>query len=257
MSKTVLITRPEGLYGGATQLASKIEELGFRSLVLPVLRCEPIELSAHEESLVRDFIAGGDGWVTFLSPTAVYIFRQVCEERSLRVDIPRSIKCAVQGTGTADALERCFGRRADFMPSVSVAEDFGCEFARELRKQSRVLVPQSADGRDVLAPFLRSKGHEVHSLNLYHTREVPLSPETLVLIERQDPTESVIVFMSPSAVRATVKAVAQQRSLLERIPVVSVGPITSQAVKAAGLRIAAEASSHSEEGIIEALLGFR
>lgn len=253
MAKTVVITRPIGMSDGARDLSARVKDLGLCSLQLPVLRCELLALSVDEHEALREFITQGRGWIAFLSPNSVHAFRQLCEEHLRGFVVPPSLKFAVQGSGTADALLSCFGRRPDFLPTVFVAEEFGEEFARETRQRERVLVPQSADGRDLLAPLLRTKGFDVVSLATYRTREVSLSLEDSAAFEGLDPSTSVIVFMSPSAVRATVKALAHQRPRLEAIPLISVGPITTQAVKEAGLRVTAEATAHSEEGVIEAL----
>lgn len=253
MTKTVVITRPDGISEGARELSAKVEALGLSPLHVSVLRCEVVDLSADEERLLRDFIAEGRGWIAFLSPNSVHAFRHICEQRLSGLVVPSSIKFAVQGSGTADALQSCFGRRPDFVPTVFVAEEFGEEFARATGQPESVLVPQSADGRDILAPLLRSKGLHVISLDTYRTSEVSLSSEDRAAFERLEPRESVLVFMSPSAVRATVRALAHQRPLLEAMSVISVGPITTQAVKQAGLKVAVEATTHSEEGVIEAL----
>ncbi len=255
MKKTVVITRPEGDYGGASALAEKAEELGLRAFMLPVLRCEPMALAADELRSIRAFIAEGRGWIAFLSPSAVHLFRRLCVEQLGGVAVPLSVQFAVQGNGTADALDACFDRRPDFVPTVFVAEEFGAEFARQVRTPQKVLVPQSADGRDILAPLLRAHGFNVVSAGTYCTREVGLSSEVVSAFEQLGPTTTAIVFMSPSAVRATTNALVAQRSLLEAIPVISVGPITTQVAKEAGLRVAVEATPHSEEGVIEALRG--
>jgi uroporphyrinogen-III synthase len=253
MTRTVVITRPGGLHEGVREFSAKVHELGLLSLHLSVLRCELLKISAAEERFLRDFIVEGAGWIAFLSPNSVQAFRSVCEERLRGLVVPASIKLAVQGSGTADALQSCFGRRADFMPSVFVAEEFGEEFAREVRPNGKVLIPQSADGRDILAPLLRSKGFDVISLDTYRTSEASLSNAERAAFERLEPRDTVMVFMSPSAVRATVKALSPERQLLDLLSVISVGPITTQAAKEAGLTVALEAMPHSEEGVIEAL----
>lgn len=253
MIKTVVITRPSGISDGARELSAKVEALGLFPLHVSVLRCEVVELAADEKQLLRDFVAEGRGWIAFLSPSSVHAFRHICEQRLSGLVIPPSIKVAAQGSGTADALQSCFGRHPDFVPSVFVAEEFGEEFARETSQSESVLVPQSAEGRDILAPLLRSKGFDVVSLDTYRMCEVPLSSEDRSAFEKLKPRDSVLVFMSPSAVRATVRALAHQRPLLEAMSVISVGPITTQAVKQAGLKVAVEATTHSEEGVIEAL----
>jgi uroporphyrinogen-III synthase len=65
------------------------------------------------------------------------------------------------------------------------------------------------------------------------------------------PNESTaVVFMSPSAVKAAMKA-AGDVIRLKRI--VSVGPITSKEIRAHGLSVWAEAREHSEDGVLEVL----
>jgi uroporphyrinogen-III synthase len=58
--------------------------------------------------------------------------------------------------------------------------------------------------------------------------------------------------MSPSAVRA---AVQQAGDALIGKRILSVGPITTQAIRKAGLSLWREAREHSEEGVLEALSG--
>ena len=64
---------------------------------------------------------------------------------------------------------------------------------------------------------------------------------------------SYIIFMSPSAVRAVARAFKDERTTLEALRIVSVGPITSQAVRESGLEVFAEAIEHSEDGVIAEL----
>ena len=64
---------------------------------------------------------------------------------------------------------------------------------------------------------------------------------------------SYIIFMSPSAVRAVARAFKDYRPALEALRIVSVGPITSQAVRESGLEVFAEAIEHSEDGVIAEL----
>ena len=69
-------------------------------------------------------------------------------------------------------------------------------------------------------------------------RTVPLSPEP--------PDGDVVVLASASAARAF-------GSLGAPIPVVSIGPQTSAAARAAGLDVIAEAASHDLDGLVAAV----
>jgi uroporphyrinogen III methyltransferase / synthase len=61
-----------------------------------------------------------------------------------------------------------------------------------------------------------------------------------------------ITFTSSSTVRNFVEALPDD--LAPRARVVSIGPVTSQAAREAGLTVAVEASRHDVDGLVEALL---
>jgi uroporphyrinogen-III synthase len=252
--KTVVITRPIGAYGGAAELSAAVESMGISPFILPVLRCEPIKLTSEMELVVRRLLEQRDTWIAFLSPTAVQVFRDICGDRQT---LFQSIKIAVQGTGTLEAVKSCFGRGADFTPSHFVAEVFAEEFAQsfgeELKGAGSVLVPQSADGRDVLGPALRAHGISVQSVSTFRTLKLDLAEGIVSQFKALDVDSTVVVFMSPSAVRATVTGLASCEQHLRQLRVLSVGPITSQAVRETGLSVAFEATEHSVAGVLEAL----
>jgi len=157
---------------------------------------------------------------------------------------------AAQGSGTADALVECFGRRPNFVPSVFVAEEFARELALRLTKEQMVIVPQSADGRDVFAPTLLTLGRQAIGIKTYRLGPEPITAETLAAYRRFVNPEAAIIFMSPSAAAAAASAIGLT---LGTDKVVSVGPITSQALKKAGFPVWREAQEHSEEGVLAAL----
>lgn len=251
MGKTVVITRPQGPHEGARNLARKIEARGFTSFELPVLSCETIEPSTESLQLIQTTLASRPLWIAFLSPTAVCAFRELRERYFPNVEIASKVFFAAQGTGTAQAVRECFGRKPDFIPSVFVAEEFANEFARRISDE-RVLVPQSAEGRDVLVPTLLRLGKKAASFNLYCLRRRELEAEIKRAFSALDNDTTFVVFMSPSAVRAAVEEVGVD---LKGKKIVSVGPITSSALRKAGLSVWREAVEHSEDGVLQALEG--
>jgi uroporphyrinogen III methyltransferase/synthase len=160
---------------------------------------------------------------------------------------------AVQGRGTGGAVAKLFGREPGFTPTVFVAEDFAREFMQRLRSEDRILVAQSADGRDVVAPYLTEKGLDVTVLRTYETVAI-VPPHSLVdELVGGVPDETIFVFMSPSAVQATVRALGSRVEFLAESKIISVGPITSQAIRIAGFSQFREASEYSEEGVMALL----
>jgi uroporphyrinogen-III synthase len=149
-------------------------------------------------------------------------------------------------------VRECFGRAPDFIPTVFVAEEFAREFAGRLRSDQSVIVPQSADGRDLFAPTLGSLGFQAHGIETYQLKPEHITTEALATYRSFVDAETVVIFMSPSAVRAAVGVFGAS---LGTDKVVSVGPITSQALKSAGLPVWQEAREHSETGVVAVLQG--
>ncbi len=250
---TVIITRPEGTYAGADRLRDRVEQLGFRALVLPILRVEQLSLTPLAKELVRKALAAPHQWISFLSPSAVFVFKNVLERMIKSTEIPETILIAAQGKGTAEAIQACFGRRPDFLPTIFVAEEFANQLADFMSEDSVVFVPQSADGRDVFGPILRARGFTVDSIDTYCLVDAPLAEELWAKVRNLRGLDPYIVFMSPSAVRATVRLFKDERALLESFRIMSVGPVTSKVVTEHALQLFAEATEYSEDGVIAEL----
>ena len=112
-----------------------------------------------------------------------------------------------------------------------------------------MLVARAAEARDVLPEALRERGAEVDVVALYETvREAP-SPEPSSR-RRGAPTTSP----SPPPRRFATSPRRSRDRLPERARVVSIGPVTSEAARQAGLEVAVEAERHDIEGLVEALV---
>jgi uroporphyrinogen III methyltransferase / synthase len=137
-------------------------------------------------------------------------------------------RVAAIGFGTADALEE-HGIRVDLVPSVSTQEGLVAELPRP---PGRVLFAGAEGARTYLVDELGAD-----FVPLYRT--VPLRPAAV-------PEGDLVVLASASA----AKAFAELRT---DVPAVSIGPQTTQAAAAAGLRIVAEAPSPGFDGLLAAV----
>ncbi len=112
----------------------------------------------------------------------------------------------------------------------------------------RVLVARAAEARDVLPDALRERGAEVDVIALYETVREDPDPEAVEAAQAAD----YVTFTSSSTVRNLLDALGDRFPAAARI--VSIGPITSEAARAAGLEVQVEAYRHDVEGLVEALL---
>ena len=160
-------------------------------------------------------------------------------------------RIAAIGPGTAEAL-MAHGIRADVVPERSVAEGLVEALAQELgeRPARRALIARAARGRDVLPEALRERGVEVDVLELYET--VAETPAPAVLEEAL--AADYITFTSASTVRFFLEAAGGPGRLSPRARLVSIGPVTSETMREAGLEPHVEAARHDIDGLVEALL---
>ena len=226
--RTIAVTRARPQ---ASALAARLRELGASVVEAPAIRIEPIETALPE-------IAGFD-LLCLTSPNGVRrLFELVRDARSLA-----GPRIAAIGPGTAAAL-RAHGIEADVVPERSVAE--GLVTALEGIDVKRALIVRGEDGRDVLPDALRERGAAVDILPVYRTVPEPLSTEQRAAALAADD----LVFASGSAARAFHAAAGT----LAGPRIVSIGPATSEAIRALGFEPALEAADHTPDGLVAALL---
>ncbi len=164
-------------------------------------------------------------------------------------------RVAAIGPGTAAALAGR-GISADILPERFVAE--GLVEALAGVEVARALVARARGGRDVLPDALRERGAEVDVLDLYETVVEPLTEQTLALAREAD----YVTFTSASTVRNFLQAADAgagaddkgEAALSPNTRVVSIGPVTSDALRERGLTVDVQAAQHDIDGLLQALL---
>ncbi len=138
----------------------------------------------------------------------------------------RAARVACIGPATAAAWGE-----ADLVPSLSTQEGLLAELPRPA---GRVIFAGAEGARPLLADAL-----DAEVVVLYRTRA--LVPEKAI-------AGDLAVVASPSAARALAV-------VAPALPVVSIGPETTAAARAAGLHVVAEASTPDLDGLVEAVAG--
>jgi uroporphyrinogen III methyltransferase / synthase len=240
--RRVVVTRARAQ---ASALAATLRDLGAEVVELPAIRIEP-RLSGTE---VRDAVAGiGDySLVCLTSPNGVRLLFEALAEVGLDARALAGAAVAAIGPGTARALAE-HGIAADVVPERFVAEALVEALAGIEVEGRRVLVARAAEARDVLPDALRERGAEVDVVALYETvREEP-DPDAVEAARGAD----YVSFTSSSTVANLTEALGDRFPAGARV--VSIGPVTSEAARAAGLRVDVEAERHDVDGLIAALL---
>jgi uroporphyrinogen III methyltransferase/synthase len=110
------------------------------------------------------------------------------------------------------------------------------------------LVARARVARDVLPDALRARGAEVDVLELYETVAEPLSDDQLEAVRTAD----YVTFTSVSTVTNLLSAAGGTLDTTARLA--SIGPVTSDALRAHGLEPPFEANPHDIDGLLAALV---
>jgi uroporphyrinogen III methyltransferase/synthase len=238
----VVVTRARAQASG---LARTLEALGAETVELPAIRIVPRMDTAEVRRAVDDIHTYA--LVCLTSPNGVRLLFEALTESGRDARALANATVAAIGPGTAAALAEG-GIVADVVPKRSVAEAL-VEELEDVNVEGRpVLVARAAEARDVLPDALRERGARVDVVALYET--VAEEPAAEAIEAAQD--ADYVTFTSSSTVRNLVQAVGKR--FPDGARVVSIGPVTSQAARDAGLAVDVEAERHDPDGLVEALV---
>jgi uroporphyrinogen-III synthase len=235
--RSVVVTRGRSQ---ASTLVGRLAGLGAEVVELPVIAVD--DPPDHGEALARSahrLASGAYQWVALTSPNAVTRLVAELGDRA----VPTSVRWAAVGPGTARSLEDA-GRPVDLVPEVSLAEALAQAFPAG---DGTVLFPRAETVRGTLAEGLRAKGWLVDEVVAYRTVAGEPTPEALAAARRAD----AVVFSSSSTVARTLDLLGA--GALPPV-VVSIGPVTTESARSAGLAVAAEASPHTIDGLVGAVV---
>jgi uroporphyrinogen III methyltransferase/synthase len=239
---SVVVTRARPQASG---LAATLGALGADVVELPVIRIVPRIDSAEVREAVRSIHSYA--LVCLTSANGVRLLFEALDGEGRDARALANATVAAIGPGTAAALAGR-GIRADLVPERSLAEGL-VEALAGLELEGRpVLIARAAEARDVLPRALRERGAEVDVVTLYETVAERPGSEAIEAALKAD----YLTFASSSTVRNFVEAVGDRAP--DHARVVSIGPVTSEAARAAGLPVDVEAERHDLDGLVEALL---
>ncbi|MBX5440318.1 MAG: uroporphyrinogen-III C-methyltransferase [Solirubrobacteraceae bacterium] len=225
---TVAVTRARAQ---ASALAGRLRALGATVVEAPAIAIEPLPVEVPD-------LRGYDLLCVTSPNGAARLLEEVRDARALAGPAIAAI-----GPGTARAL-REGGIVADVVPERAVAEAL-VDALRDM-PVTRALIARAAEARDGLPDALRARGASVDVLALYRTVAAPLDDAARSAVDRAD----YVTFTSASAVRNALEAGATLRG--PRL--VSIGPVTSAMLREHGLEPHVEASEHTPDGLVDALV---
>ena len=188
-------------------------------------------------------------WIIFTSANAINAFA---------AELPFPVRESKARVATVGAASRGVAEQRGFQVTITpdkyVAESLVEAFAGEDLHRRRILIPSAAVTRDVVAPELRKRGAQVDVVEAYRN-VIPADAADQAHTIFREPFPDWVTFASSSAAENLVKLAG--REALSRVKIATIGPITSDTVRAHGLNVAAEARAHTARGLIEAVASFK
>lgn len=230
----------------ASALCQLIAERGAEPVELPLIEIQaPADAGPLDRALSQ---LDAYDWIVFTSANAVRAVRAHLPEGG--EDRLRNRQICVIGTATRDAVER-EGWRVSMMPERAVAEGVVAAFEALPLEGRRILFPAAAAARDVVPVELGRMGANVDVVEAYRTAPSERGAQQAGDLFRNGPKPDWVTLASPSAVKALLSAVP--REALAGVRLVSIGPVTSAAMKRHDLAVDAEAAEQSAEGMLQAI----
>ena len=243
LGRTLVVTRAASQADG---LVAALETLGARVVRLPAIRVEPAVDQAPLRRAVQN--ASGYHWVIFTSANGVDFFRRAAEDLGVEVDgaLASTRLCCV-GPATASTIE-ALGLTVEVVPETHTAEAVvEALSARTPVRGQRILIPSVAEARPALRAGLRELGAGVDEVIAYRT--VFVEEAGPGVLEQLEKGVDLVTFTSPSTVRSFHR-LAGARVVADAAVI---GPVTADAARELGYRVAVEADPFTIPGLVEAI----
>lgn len=241
---TVVVTRAASR---ADLLVGPLQALGARVLTYAATRTVPRDVEGLQRAAAG--LARYD-WVVFTSATSVDMTFDATESCGIVASDWKHTQVATVGSATAAAV-RARGVEPRLVPTRFVAEGLLEAFGAQGGLTGRtVLYPAASGARRELAEGLRELGADLHVIDAYDT---VATDEDVAEVQAalSMGTVNAVTLTAKSSVDAWVAAMGEAHQLAD---VVSIGPVTTQAARAAGMRVAAEAMPSTIEGLVAAVV---
>ena len=242
--KNIVVTRARAQ---STPLVDRLADLGANVIEVPTIKVVPLP---DQQILKAELMQLANyQYLIFTSVNTVKIFFKVLAELGKDSRSLAPVKIVVIGKQTGKCLEE-YGIKADFMPKLATLEGMVETLKSVLKSTDRILLPKAKMARTVLTDMLAGLFTEI---NLYETR-IDTSSKNEILESLNNETIDYITFSSSSTVHNFVRLIGDEHfDKLHQAKLISLGPITSQAIKEVGLGVYKETKEPFIDAMVELL----
>ncbi len=236
----------------ASQLSGQLSNLGAEVLEIPTIKIEtPDEKLALVEALQG---IGEYNWLVFTSPNGVTSFFDLFFKAFDDIRALGNVRLAAVGPATAAKLKELH-LRVDVMPEEYVAKKVGAALKKfEDLENLRVLLARAQVANPDLPKELEDMGAIVDDVAVYKT--VPETEDVTGAAAKLTETGADWITFTSSSTVENFHSRFDLTKLLKQFPntkLASIGPETTKAITALGLKPTVEAKQHTIDGLANAI----
>ncbi|MFW5756365.1 MAG: uroporphyrinogen-III synthase [Tangfeifania sp.] len=247
-NKLFISTRPAGR---SDEMKRLFENAGARLLEMPLIKIEPLPVSAEEKKLLKN-IEKFD-WLILTSANGVHHFFETFRKISAG-KLPGQLKIAVIGNKTQEKLAE-YGYSPDFINPGNTAEDFSEAFKKNLQKEKEhpdVLLALGKLARTVIQDQL--KGIANCTRIDFYTTVIPESVDQNIIQQIKEDRYEMLIFTSPSGIKNFLKIAGTQHP--EKLRVACIGETTAHTAGENNIEPLVVAEEASAKGLFDSIINY-
>lgn len=247
--RRILVTRTRQQ---ASELRQRLADLGADVIEAPTLELVPPDDWEPIDQALAELDAYD--WLLLTSANAVNTMADRFEVLGLDARQLASLRLAVVGEATAEALWDRLRVRPDFMPTEFAAESMAGQLIAERGVSGKHILLLRADiARPGLPRLLSEAGAVVDEVVAYQTR-LPAELDQRAVDALIAGEVDWVTFTSSSTARNLVTLLGDKASLVGQAKRLSIGPVTTATLVELGLSPTVEADAATITGMVEALI---
>lgn len=246
LGKNIVVTREKT---HAIDTIKRIEELGGNVISFPTIKIEEIRPNEELNEAIRNIKRYS--YMVFTSIRGVDIFFKRFFDIGEDIRNMAGIKIGAVGDKTANVIRK-YGINVDFIPEEFVGESLVDKLKKVLTKDDKVLITRAKIGRRELVEEL-SKISLVHEIKIYDTVKSEESKEEIIN-SIKDLDSYYLLFTSSSTFTNFIEILGDNRWVLDKGQIISIGPITTKTIEERGFTVYKQAETYTVDGILELLM---
>ena len=243
--RKIVVTRSRNQ---AAQLTNLLKAEGVIVYEIPaieiILLNDGIQTLRNELERIKDY-----SWILITSVNSAIILDQILRDSGRDWKWLQVVKIGCIGKATASKVTE-LGGTVSLVPSRYQAESMADELTKASLSGKQILLPRAAGSRPVLPEQLRQSGAIVKEIHIYKAEVAEGNRQALINLLDGNQID-FITFTSSSTVRNFADLAGELS--WQKIPVASIGPITSQTLREFGVEPAVEAEEFTIEGLVRSL----